>query len=76
MAKAVTKSNEQKHSVDIALKASDIAKAGSALTLRVHAHGSLLATIEIGQGTLGFKAANKRNFKRIPWSDLAGILSN
>jgi hypothetical protein len=72
MVKAATKYNDQKHSVDIALKASDIAKAGSALTLRVYAHGALLATIQIGQGTFGFKAANKKRFKRISWSDLAG----
>ncbi len=75
MAKAATKNNEQKHSVDIAFKASDIAKAGAALTLRVHAHGALLATIEIGQGTFGFKAANKQRFKRISWSVLADLLS-
>jgi hypothetical protein len=74
MAKVATKNNDQKHSVDVALKVSDIAKAGAALTLRVHARGALLATIEIGQGTLGYKAASKQRFKRVSWSALGELL--
>ena len=62
------KSLEPRYVVDISLKAWDIAKAGAALTLRVHEHDELLGTIEIGQGTFGWKSAHgKKGFRRIAW---------
>jgi hypothetical protein len=62
------KTLEPRYVVDISLKAWDIAKAGAALTLRVHEHDELLGTIEIGQGTFGWKSAHgKKGFRRIAW---------
>jgi hypothetical protein len=56
----------------VSLQAWDIAKAGAAATLKVRDRNGLLGTIEIGQGTFGWKSAHgKKGFKRIPWSRLA-----
>ena len=60
-----------KHKVDLELKAADIAKAGSAVQFKVHADGALLGTIEIGQGTFGWKASKKKYFKRTNWTKFA-----
>ena len=63
---------KQKYAVNISLKAWDIAKAGAAIKLRVRDRRGLLGTIEIGQGTFGWKGAKaKSGFKRIPWRRLA-----
>lgn len=60
--------NEPKYAVNVSLKAWDIAKAGAAITVRVRDRDGLLGTIEIGQGTFGWKGASgKKGFKRIPW---------
>ena len=62
---------KQKHTVDILLHASDIAKAGAAVTFKIHNRSGLLGTVEIGQGSFRWKGAKKQSFKRIPWSRLA-----
>jgi len=63
---------EPKYAVNISMKAWDLAKAGAAVTLRVRDRGVLLGTIEIGQGTFGWKGAkSKSGFKRISWRKLA-----
>jgi hypothetical protein len=66
-----------RYAVNISLKAWDIAKAGAAITFKVRDRKGLLGTIEIGQGTFGWKSASgKKGFKRIPWSKLATILDD
>ncbi|HEX2216686.1 MAG TPA: hypothetical protein VHG27_08365 [Xanthobacteraceae bacterium] len=61
-----------RYEVNVSMKAWDIAKAGSAVMLRVHERGELLGTIEIGQGTFGWRTARRKSgFKRIPWKTLA-----
>jgi hypothetical protein len=61
-----------RYAVNISLKAWDIAKAGAAVTFKVRDRDGLLGTIEIGQGTFGWKSARgKKGFKRIAWSKLA-----
>jgi hypothetical protein len=63
---------EPKYAVNISMKAWDLAKAGAAVTLRVRDRNGLLGTIEIGQGTFGWKGAKtKSGFKRISWRRLA-----
>ncbi len=63
---------EPKYAVNISLKAWDLAKAGAAVTLKVRDRDKLLGTIEIGQGTFGWKGAKaKSGFKRISWRKLA-----
>jgi hypothetical protein len=63
-----------KHTVDISLHASDLAKAGAAVKFRIHDRQGLLGTVEIGQGSFRWKGAKKQSFKRIPWSRLAADL--
>jgi hypothetical protein len=61
--------------VNISLKAWDLAKAGAAVTVKVRDREGLLGTIEIGQGTLGWRSARKKSgFKRLPWSQVASAL--
>lgn len=65
-----------RYSVNVSMQAWDLAKAGAAVTLRVRDRGALLGTIEIGQGTFGWKSANgKSGFRRVSWSQLAARLS-
>jgi hypothetical protein len=69
------RSTRPKHSVDIEFKAWDIAKAGAALRFKVHDRDGLLVTIEVGQGTFGWKGArSKKPFRRISWSRFAAEL--
>ncbi|MEJ0058424.1 MAG: hypothetical protein WDM79_02020 [Terricaulis sp.] len=65
------KQREPVHAVDVSLKAADIARADAAVTLRVWAKGEPLGTIQIGQGTIGWKPAHKRRFQRMSWSRFA-----
>lgn len=66
---------EPRYEVNVSMKAWDIAKAGSATRLRVRDREGLVGTIEIGQGTFGWKGARgKSGFKRLPWKDLANML--
>jgi hypothetical protein len=66
-----------RYKVNIAMKAWDLAKAGAAVRLRVRGRNGLLGTIEIGQGTFGWKSARrKRGFKRISWQRLADKLDD
>jgi hypothetical protein len=61
-----------RYAVNVSLQAWDIAKAGAAATFKVRDRKGLLGTIEIGQGTFGWKSAHgKKGFKRIAWSKLA-----
>ena len=65
---------DPRYAVNISMKAWDIAKAGAAVKLRVRDRSGLLGTIEIGQGTFGWKSARARSFKRISWGQLADKL--
>ena len=68
------KAVEPRYAVNISMKAWDIAKAGAAVKLRVRSRSGLLGTIEIGQGTFGWKGARSRKFERISWAHLADKL--
>ena len=62
---------KSRYAVNVALQAWDIAKAGAAITFKVHDRDDLLGTIEVGQGTFGWKGAHRKAFRRIPWGRLA-----
>ena len=74
MARKAKKAAKQRYAVNISMKAWDIAKAGAAVRLRVRDRNRLLGTVEIGQGTFGWKGAHAKSFKRITWSALADRL--
>jgi len=62
---------EPRYKIDMAMQAWDLAKAGSALTIKVHGREGLLGTIEIGQGSFRWRTARSRSgFKRIRWRRL------
>jgi hypothetical protein len=64
-----------RYAVNVSMQAWDIAKAGAAMSLRVRGREGLLGTIEIGQGTFGWKTARRKSgFKRFQWKELAHIL--
>jgi hypothetical protein len=63
-----------KHTVDISLHASDLAKAGAAVRFKVHNRHGLLGTVKIEQGSFTWKGAKKQSFKRIPLARLAADL--
>lgn len=65
---------EPRYAVNISMKAWDIAKAGAAVKLRVRDRGKMLGTVEIGQGTFGWKSAHAQRFTRINWGSLAARL--
>lgn len=68
--------NSPKHRVDMTLKSKDIAKAGAAVKFKVYGeNATLLGTIEIGQGTFGWKATKKQSFNRIDWTSFATKLN-
>jgi hypothetical protein len=76
-AKRGTKVNGPKHSVDLTFSAFDIPKAGSAVKFTIRAvKGAKVGTIEIGQGSFGWKPAWKQRFKRFSWNKLAKILDD
>jgi hypothetical protein len=65
-----------RYSVDMSLKAWDLAKAGAALEIAIHEHDELLGTIKIGQGSFYWHPAHgKKGFKRFRWGELADYLS-
>ena len=66
---------EARYAVHLSLRAWDIAKAGSAIRLKVHGGDGLLGTIEIGQGTFGWrKARGKSGIRRVSWEELAKFM--
>ena len=65
-----------RYEVNMAVQAWDLAKAGSAMTIRVRERGNLLGTIEIGQGSFRWMPARgKLGLKRIPWRKLYHALN-
>lgn len=62
---------EPRYAVNISMKAWDIAKAGAAVKLRVRDREGLLGTIEIGQGTFGWKGRGEWRFRRMSWRSFA-----
>jgi hypothetical protein len=70
-----TRKVEPRYAVNVSMHAWDIAKASAAKKLEVHGRDGLLGTIEIGQGTFGWRSARRKSgIRRIPWKALAEIL--
>lgn len=65
-----------RYKVNIAMQAWDLAKAGAAITLNVRGRRGHLGTIEIGQGSLRWRAPYAQRFKRVPWRRLAEVLND
>jgi hypothetical protein len=65
------KRTSQRYAVDMFMQARDIAKAGAAITLEVRDRGVLIGTMEVGQGTFGWKSGRRRRFHRLSWTAFA-----
>ena len=64
-----------RYAVNISMKAWDIAKAGAAVRLKVRDRDGLIGSIEIGQGTFGWRSPRgKKGYRRISWGRLADKL--
>src|SRR5262245_61493835 len=65
-----------RYSVELAVKAWGLARAGSALEIAIRDRDDLLGTIKIGQGGFHWHPAHgKKGFKRIRWQSLARDLN-
>ncbi len=53
-----------RYTVDVALKAQDIARLGAALTFRIKSGEAMLGTIEVGQGGFRWKGRSGKFFRR------------
>lgn len=75
MARKRKRKRAPRYVVDVALKADDLSKAGTAITVTIRADRQtekpVLGTIEIGQGTFGWRAANAKRFARLDWTSFA-----
>lgn len=75
MARRMRREREPRYTVHVGLKAYDLSKAGTAITLTVradsHPQKTVLGTIEIGQGTFGWRSSNAKRFKRLDWNSFA-----
>jgi hypothetical protein len=69
-----TKKINPRYAVNISMKAWDLAKAGAAVRLKISDRDGLLATVEIGQGTFGWKGPHGRRFQRYSWRQIAAKL--
>lgn len=71
MAKRTKASGKNQHSqrfrVNLALQAKDIARADAAVTFKIEGASGRLGTIQIGQGTFGWRGSYGQKFKRIRW---------
>jgi hypothetical protein len=68
--------SKPRYKVNVAMRAWDIAKAGAAITLKVRGRSGHIGTLEIGQGSIRWKAPYTQSFKRIPWVKFAEALDN
>jgi hypothetical protein len=69
--RASSSSSVRKFKVQAELRNFVLAKAKSALELRIYSRGEKLGELQIGRGSLYWFGANRQKAKRISWGDLA-----
>jgi len=69
------KSGSQRFTVRASLENVSLAKAGSAMTLRVISRGEKLGELQIGRGSLFWWGASRKTRKRIRWSEFAEMMN-
>ena len=65
---------DKKHSVKANLQVMELTRTGSAITLEVFCDESKIGTIEIGQGSFGWRPAKWKSFKKRNWSDFEAFM--
>ena len=56
-----------RYSVDISLRAQDLAKAGCAVSFQINGSNGRLGTVEIGQGSFRWRGSHDKRLRRISW---------
>jgi len=67
-------SQDKRHSVKATLQVVELTRAGSAITLEVYGDGLKLGTIEIGQGSFGWKPVSGKRIRRKSWTDFEAFM--
>jgi len=70
-----TKKHKTRFTVNLDLKAWDIAKAGAALTFKIKDSSETLGTIKIGQGAFRWKGRYGQKYKSLNWKRFFLMLS-
>jgi hypothetical protein len=70
-AKSSSSSSVRKFKVQAELRSFVLAKAKSALELKIYSRGEKLGELQIGRGSLYWFGGNRQKAKRINWGDLA-----
>lgn len=63
----------KKHQVKASMHSLDLSKAGSGISLCVECNNEKLGTLKIGHGSMMWRPANARKYKRIEWTKFAKI---
>lgn len=66
---------ERKHTVKASMMSLELSKAGSGISLSIDCNDERLGTIKIGHGSIMWRSASKKTFKRIDWTKFARIMS-
>lgn len=66
----------KKHSVKAIIQIEALSKAGTAINFEIYSDGTKLGTIEIGQGTFGWRGANRKSIKRKSWTAFESFMSS
>ena len=69
------KTNNRKHEVKAELSNFQLAKAKSALTLRIYARGVKAGELQVGRGSLYWWGKHKQTAKRINWSRFTDMMN-
>lgn len=69
-------STPKKHQVKASMSSLDLSKAGSGISLSIDCNDEKLGTLRIGHGSMMWKAANLRSFKRIDWTRFAKMMED
>ncbi len=68
---------KRKYEVKAELTTHQLAKAGASLGLKISCDGKMLGTLKVGRGSLSWKGAGGKKFKRrIPWESFAKLLND
>ncbi len=68
--------SNKRHTVKAFLQVVELSKAGTAITFEVFCDGLKLGTIEVGQGSFGWKPVGKQRFKRRSWTEFEAFMRN
>jgi len=65
----------RRHTVQAEIRNFQLAKATSALTLKIYSRGRRVGELQVGRGSLFWWGAHKQNGKRLRWGQLAELLN-